>query len=284
MKLRNKLPDEFSNVLREVKTAADNLNIPVMIVGAIARDIFLYYIYDLPIRRATEDIDLAIAVGSWSEYKQLKNDLLETNKFNAFSKIEHRLSWKSAANQVTIDLVPFGEIESPPGQIAFPPDNDFVMTTSGLKEVFRQSTDIEISGNFNIRVASLAGIVLLKMIAFYDRPNERQRDPQDIRHIMKNYLDAGNIERLYEPEGSDTDLMDDNFDYLQTGSELLGRDLSGLLNEKTGEIVLEILSEENENAGITRFADVIVSTEKLSGDYEIILLSLLKLKKGILKV
>lgn len=280
LRLRNNLPDEIIAVIKTVSETADSLNIPTLIVGATARDIILHGIYNIPIKRATEDIDFGIAVGSWTEYERLKENLLKSARFKADTKAAHRLWHDSGSAQIKIDLVPFGKLESPPGQIAFPP-GDFVITTSGFEEVLSDALLIEIGKELTVRVASLAGIALLKMIAFGDRPHERRRDPQDIWFIMQNYLDAGNVERLYESNGADTDLMNDDFDYVRTGADLLGRDIGRMLNERTGRIVNRILSEENENAGLYKFAEVIAGGEGFYGEFEEIVNVLQKLKNGI---
>lgn len=278
--LRNNLPDEIVAVIKTVSETADSLRISALIVGATARDIILHGIYNIPIRRATEDIDFGIAVGSWAEYEKLKETLLKSTQFKADTKATHRLWHNSGSAQIKIDLVPFGKLESPTGQIAFPP-GDFVMTTRGFEEVLGGALLIEIGKELTVRVASLAGIALLKIIAFGDRPHERRRDPQDIWFIIQNYLDAGNVERLYESGGADTDLMNDDFDYVRTGAELLGRDVGRMLNERTGQIVSGILSEENENAGLYKFAEVIAGSDGFYGEFEEIVNVLQKLKNGI---
>lgn len=280
LRLRNNLPDEIVAVIKTVSETADSLGIPALIVGATARDIILHGICDIPIRRATEDIDFGIAVGSWTEYERLKDNLLKSTGFKADTKATHRLWHNAGSAQIRIDLVPFGKLESTTGQIAFPP-GDFVMTTSGFEEVLGSAPLIEIGKELIVRVASLAGIALLKMIAFSDRPHERRRDPQDIWFIIQNYLDAGNVERLYESNGADTDLMNDDFDYIRTGAELLGRDINRMLTERTGQIISRLLSEESENAGLYKFAEVIAGGEGFYGEFEEIVNVLQKLRNGI---
>lgn len=84
--LRNNLPDEIVAVIKSVLETADALRIPALIVGATAHDIILHGIYDIAIRRATEDIDFGIAVGSWTEYKKLKETLLKSTRFKSDTK------------------------------------------------------------------------------------------------------------------------------------------------------------------------------------------------------
>ena len=48
----------------------------LFVIGAAARDLALYYLYDLKIVRATRDVDLGIHVASWKQYKELRLKLL----------------------------------------------------------------------------------------------------------------------------------------------------------------------------------------------------------------
>lgn len=49
----------------------------------------------------------------------------------------------------------------------------------------------------NFKVATLAGIVLLKLIVFDDRPEQRAKDPRDIRVIIEYYFELQS-ELIYE--------------------------------------------------------------------------------------
>lgn len=107
------------------------------------------------------------------------------------------------------------------------------------------------------------------------------RDPQDIWFIIQNYLAAGNVERLYESNGADTDLMRRRLRYIRTGAELLGRDINRMLTERTGQIISRILSEESKNARLYKFAEVIAGGEGFYGEFEEIVNVLQKLRNGI---
>lgn len=223
-----------------------------------------------------------MAVGSWKEYELLKNVLIETKKFEDDAKNEQRIWWNGDGGKTKVDLVPFGGLESPPGQIAFPPKGNFVMNTAGFEEAFENSILLDAEKNLTVRIASLAGLVLLKFVAFNDRPQARRRDVQDIFFIAKNYLDAGTEDRLYD-ETADADLLGDDFDYQTAGARILGRDISPLLNEETSEIISKLLAEEENGGSLQKFADIIAA-EELSGDddrYKLIVEIFRQLRKGI---
>ncbi|MGI8668849.1 MAG: nucleotidyl transferase AbiEii/AbiGii toxin family protein [Aridibacter sp.] len=276
--LRKKIPETLTEILHSVFDISAELDIQTFVIGAIARDLIFEYVYEAKIRRATEDIDFGVAVGSWAEYEQLRESLIATGKFKD-DKAGQRLWWKSGADKMKIDLVPYGGLESAEGEIAFPPDEDFVMNTNGFAEAFGNSIFLEIEKDFTVRIASLAGLALLKFIAYNDRPYARKRDVQDIWFIAQNYLEAGNEERLYE---ENTDLLDDDFDYRTCGARLLGRDISPLLNQETKEIILQILSDEKDIGRLQKFADVIYQDGLQDEDnYNQILEVLRQLRLGI---
>ncbi len=183
-----------------------------------------------------------------------KNPLIETGNFKDDKKIGQTIWWEKDSNKISIDLVPYGGVESTVKEIAFPPDEDFVMNTNGFAEAFENSIILQVEENFTVKVASLAGLVLLKFIAYNDRPQQRKRDLQDIYFIAKNYLEAGNEDRLYN---ENADLLDDNFDYRTCGARLLGRDVCLLLNEDSRKIILDTMKDDKDGGKMQKFADVI---------------------------
>lgn len=280
LKTQKKVPENLLEILRLVFDASAELDIKTFVIGAIARDLIFEYVYDAKIRRATEDIDFGVAVRSWNEYEKLRKSLIETEKFKDDKKIQQRIWWKSGTDEMKIDLVPYGGVESPKGEIAFPPDNDFVMNTNGFAEAFDSSSRLEITDDLIIQIASLAGLAMLKFVAYNDRPQERRRDLQDIFFIAKNYMEADNENRLYD-ENADL-LEDENFDYRTCGARLLGRDIASLLNDETQDIVIKILSEEKGGRKLQNFADEIYSSGFRDIErYDDILEILRELKRGI---
>lgn len=277
--LRKRLPENIVEILSLVTTAADQLHVSSFIVGATARDIILEYVYKAGIRRATEDVDFGVAVESWEQYERLKKALTENGDFRIDNKIEQRLWRGRGTREMKIDLIPYGGLESPAGTIVFPP-TEFAMNTDGFAEAYEDALTVQITEDLGVRIVSLPGLAVLKFIAYDDRPLERQTDLQDIWFLMKNYLDAGNEERLY---ASNDLLNDENFDLRTVGARLLGRDMAKLLTERTGEIVLKHLSEnEKENGGLSKTAEVINAGEKgLEENITETLQMLRQLKQGI---
>jgi predicted nucleotidyltransferase len=278
LNLQKQLPEQNIRIIKAVAQTAEKLKIQFFIVGATARDIIFNYAYNVEIYRETTDIDFAVAVENWQHYETLKFELIKTENFRQDKKIDHRLWFGQSEEEMKIDFVPFGELESPPGQIAFPPDGDFVMNMNGFREAFENAWLIKLTKQLTIRIVSPAGLVLLKFMAYQDKPHQRVRDLQDIWFILKNYLETVNDDKYYE----DTDLMsDEDFDLRTIGARLLGRDLQSLLTIHTKAVILSLLSD-NEKQGLNHLAEKIDFSENYFGEKLVeIIENLRQLKIGI---
>ncbi len=229
------------------------------VIGAAARDLIFEYVYDARIQRATEDLDFGVAVETWADYDSLKTQLIGSKKFKKDPKQEQRILWTEKVEQdVPIDLVPYGGLETSESTIAFPPSEDFKMSTLGFREVSQNLLTLEISKELSVDLASPAGVALLKFVAYNDRPAQRRRDIQDIFFIAENYMAAGNEDRLYNPQSNDADLLEnESFDYRTAGARLLGRDIVPLLNNETKSIVLRILDESPRSGSMDQLIDIV---------------------------
>ncbi len=241
--LSSKVPKEHVDVIRRVVRTATNLGLTnLFIVGAQARDLILQYAYNVAVRRATNDIDFGIVVETWEDFAKLRDDLITNEGFQAHPHQQQRLIQSEGA---IIDLVPFGNLEQAKGLIAWPPDFAVEMSTIGFREAYANSLDVRLADELVVKVASLVGQALLKIVAWSDRRFER--DAQDFGLIMRSYLDAGNRDRLYGDHGDCSDLLtDEDFDYDKASARVLGRDIGRILTEESGSIIELIVTAEDE--------------------------------------
>ncbi len=79
-----------------------------------------------------------------------------------------------------------------------------------------------------VRVASLEGLSILKIISWDENPHVRNKDALDLIIIMVNYIEAGNDSRLFE-EAGDMFREDEINDYDMTSSRFLGRNIADIL-------------------------------------------------------
>jgi predicted nucleotidyltransferase len=275
--LSNKLPVEQVNIIRHVVRAAESHQLRLFIVGAQARDLLLQYVYDLPVHRATNDIDFGIVVASWDEFDNLRDVLLASKKFQPHKTMKQRLVHESG---LLIDLVPFGDIEEASGQIAWPPDFSVFMSTVGFREAYDNSIEVRITADLIVRVASLAGLALMKIVAWDDRRFER--DAQDLGLIMRYYLVAGHEDRIYSEKGDCVDLLNEEFDYQKASARILGRDLGRLVTDISQSTLDRVLSREPDQGSLEALAMVMIrNSATYYGDYDMALSMLIEFRTGM---
>jgi predicted nucleotidyltransferase len=233
--------DPLSLALFEtLSEAAGSLGVPFFVVGATARDLIFELGYGLPSRRATNDKDFGVRVASWGEFKKLKESLLTSGHFTKTKELQ-RLLYRG---ELLIDILPFGGIADAKCEIRWPPDEDIAMSVAGFEDAYRAAQEVRVRASppLDILVASPVGLTIMKLIAWADRPDERNRDAGDLAYILEKYLDVGNYERLLEKH---RDLVEaENFDYVRSGATLLGRDIASIGKPETIGRIRETLAKE----------------------------------------
>lgn len=231
-------------VLEKVSHAFSRLGIKYFLAGAMARDILLTNVFDIPTGRATRDIDMAVAVESWEQFNEVKSLLVGEYEFNASEHVEHRLYYRkeNTENGYPLDLVPFGGVANSASEIAWPPDLKVIMNVAGYEEVYTSAVSVQIKSDLVIPVASLPGLTLLKLFAWQDRGQDQSssKDAEDLLTLLRNYVNAGNRDRLYETETSI--LEEASFDPDIASPMLLAKDMSHIASEETLKTVEEILN------------------------------------------
>jgi predicted nucleotidyltransferase len=77
------------------------------------------------------------------------------------------------------------------------------ISVNGFKEVYDSGTEeTKISTGHLFKVATLPAIVLLKLISFDDRPEQRIKDAVDVGNILRNYFDLQS-DLIYSDEYND---------------------------------------------------------------------------------
>lgn len=176
------LPASSCQVLAAVHDALDEQS--WLVVGALARDHAFSGTVDLAHLRATMDVDLAVRVESWDEFRAAI-DRLQQLEFSQ-TPVAHRLQY---ANSQLVDVLPFGAVEEN-HHIAWPPDNEPTMNVLGFQDVFAAAETVDLPGGRRIRVASLAGVAVLKIVAWHDNPTGRRRDLEDLAAIINGVIDV----------------------------------------------------------------------------------------------
>lgn len=278
--LSGKISETSVSILREIEKVSTRLDIPFFVVGATARDIILEHQFDIKTRRATLDIDIGVFISGWDQFEALKNTLTGSAKFIS-SKQEQRLIYN---DNFPVDIIPFGTIEDEDSSITWPPNHEIRMSIAGFQECLQHAISVKLSSypELIVKVVSVAGLALLKFISWDDNPERCNKDAPDLLLIMRHYLDAGNLDRLFD-EGSDI-IEEDSYDYDLASARFLGRDIASISSPLTKAKLIEILEREaNSKQGHKIALNVIQSDDYRSESYELVVEHFNALLKGLVE-
>ncbi|RAI99438.1 putative nucleotidyltransferase [Chitinophaga skermanii] len=222
------LTPEILDLLGDLETILEKRNIPYYIVGAVARDINFAQATKKPMRK-TNDVDIAVMLGSEEEFQSLKQELIASTLFNAHPTELIKFIYKES---IEVDILPFGGIENNDETIITQP-RVFALNVPGFKEILPNVNEYTTSKGKKLNVCPLEGIILLKIIANNDRPG-RIKDITDIEDIITSYLDLKGYD-IYQKDSDVLDFYDTSEnEYLQlVNARIIGRQISRILNNNS---------------------------------------------------
>lgn len=250
MNLNNIREGELKEILDVLERAFQELGIDHYLIGAIAREVW-YTDSGIELRR-TKDIDFAVLVADNEEYRKVKQYLVTHEGFtdsreNAFVVI--------SPEKVQVDILPFGAI-AVEGAIHVNGTGLTNIDVEGFWEVHQAGTqEVVLTTGHHFKVATLAAIVLLKFIAFDDRPEMRLKDARDIANIILNYFELqSNL--IYDGHADlFTAANIDDLSLEEIGAIVIGREIKAILtiNEALGNRVRAIVANHIEQAEKSMF-------------------------------
>lgn len=247
LKPRNDSPVEgwIISVIRPIHEAAATLGFPIFIVGAMARIILMENVFGLARARATADIDFAVALANWEQFKNIKQHLITNSGFEESAGELQRLLIQvpGLQHKARVDLIPFGEIEREGSIIAWPPDLQILMNVGGYADAFSSSVAVEIEPGFTVKIVSLPGLAILKIFAWSERGRDSAKDATDLATVLRGYYMVGDENRLFD-EASEA-LEEVGHDWELAGAWLLGRDAASIGSPRTIESVKQLIEGEH---------------------------------------
>lgn len=236
VELLKKLTDSFNRMGREF-----------YVIGATARDIIIRQLIDTTSGRRTKDLDIAIAIPDWSVFDEIK-EVLVADGFKKSTDMRQRFY----SGEYELDIVPYG-VAKDDDNIYWPPEEEIAMSVKGFDEVLSESITVNIDGEFDIRIASLHGLFLLKFNAWLDRNIETSKDAEDMSFILSNYFMANLDRNVY------TEVYDwENFDEYIVGGYWLARDLLLLLTKEQIVYYKDCIEKELEKDDESRLFNQII--------------------------
>ena len=177
--------------------------------------------------RETHDLDLILAV-TLGEYPA---GLEKEPGWTRHPRLEQ--TW-IAPGDVLFDIIPTGGDPNAAAILKWP-QSGFETSLVGLRLAFDHAVTIEPASDLVIRVAPMEVIALLKMVAYLDRPSERDRDLADIAYILEDYVSD------FEDRRYGDEVIDSELSYDEVSPFLLGARLATIVNGTEREAVLRFI-------------------------------------------
>ncbi len=127
-----------------------------------------------------------------------------------------------------MDILPAGPRLLDAGRIAW--SDEHVMSLAGMDLAFKHAEQRKVVHGYTAWVAPPRVVAMLKMSAYCDRPAERERDLEDIAHLLASYVDDDSDRRWDEA-------VDQEFDLAP--AYLMGLDVGRTLETETHRAVVE---------------------------------------------
>ncbi|OUR98397.1 hypothetical protein A9Q86_15235 [Flavobacteriales bacterium 33_180_T64] len=244
-------------ILLELTEYFEQAGISFFVIGATARDIVME-LHNEKSGRLTHDLDIAITVNDWEQWQKFEKEIISLENFTKDKDQKQRFLYK---DKFQLDIVPFGDIMKQDSKIFWPPDESFAMSVLGFDAAEEASLKVLVDEEIEIKIASLSGIFLLKIMAWKDRHHKNNKDSDDIGFILENYLsinDQRAAEQHYELVYSDDQTI------LTGGALLLGIDILEILKgyPKDLETVKQTLIETLEMKEHSILINQIIETHK----------------------
>jgi len=213
----------------------------LMLVGAQCRDLLHWrHCHSVP-PRATNDTDIAVALNDWDAFE----DICTT--FPSIGSTGHRFLVADRA----VDVLPFGEVESPIGTTRHPPGND-PMNVHGFTDAYLRSDVLSLPGGLTVRLPQPPNYAVLKLHAWLDRSADHDyKDGPDLALAVHWY--AGDLDRLYA-EPHQWALRRHNFDLRHAAAALLGHDMRAGLSPTEAAVLAARVTEADRDLLAEHFA------------------------------
>jgi len=163
--------------------------------------------------RKTNDLDLTVV----AEETDLAR-LLRGLGWKRHERFEQR--WTSRQG-VVVDALPAAPSSLVEGKIIFA-ESGHVMSLVGFDLALAHNVSFALDESASLDVATVPVIAVLKMAAWMDRPAERERDLEDLAHIIEDYLEPDDLRRWGDA------LLDAGLPYEDQSAFALGEDIASI--------------------------------------------------------
>ncbi|WP_341838615.1 nucleotidyl transferase AbiEii/AbiGii toxin family protein [Chitinophaga pollutisoli] len=250
-----RLRPELADMLQALERGFKKFEIDFYLVGAVSRNVWMSGINNISPRRATRDIDFAVFINDKGIYEAIKEYFISEEDFEAYKGNAFVLLWKDGTQ---VDLLPFGNIEDENRRVTVEGTGYTSVNVDGFKEIYDEGLpEIEMQDVSPFKVCTLPGIIVLKLIAWDDRPEVRRDDIKDISDIISHFFSMN--DNLIWDEHSDL-FEGDDADLQLISARVIGRLIKKIAdrNDKLQERIQRILANNAGEPAESRMAAIMV--------------------------
>lgn len=164
--------------------------------------------------RKTNDLDLTVVAEEADLAARLRG-----LGWKRHERYEQR--WTSKQG-VIVDALPAAPASLAEGRLVFA-ESGHVMSLVGFDLALAHCVAVPLDGATDLEVATVPVIAVLKMTAWLDRTAERERDLQDIAHILDDYLEPDDLRRW------DDALIESGLPHEDQSACALGQDIARIV-------------------------------------------------------
>ena len=227
MNLSNIKDGPLKDVFDTLEEAFQKNDIDFYLIGAQARD--QWYAKANLVARQTNDVDFAVYVGDAADYHKVREYLKD---YFYYTETKQNQFVLMAPSGLQVDILPFGDLEIDDA-VHFKGEGLTSIKVNGFKEIYENGTEeFTTDTGHTFKVASLPSIVLLKLIAFDDRPEKRLKDAIDIDVIIKHYfgLQEDNIYENHNDLFLNETLVNAATELSEISAVVIGREIKKIIN------------------------------------------------------
>ena len=256
---KNELENELLyETLKSLHKCVAGMGLNLYVVGATARDISMKLFDEIPSKRKTNDLDVAIALSDWSQFDNLC-EVLQANYFQK-GKAKQKFYYIGERHQngYEVDIVPFGDIADDE-IIGWPPDGTPEMSVKCFTDVMENAIPISINKEFTVYIAPLAGQFFIKLDSWLDRHEREHKDAEDMYYILDKFYITSIMEGQTPPDDVDLNIEEE----LIRSAQWIGSNMRHILSADHLQYYSTIIAEELEKG---TGSELIKDFIKLYGD------------------
>jgi predicted nucleotidyltransferase len=267
----------ISGMLIALEDGFNRYGIDFYLVGATARDAWISGIHFKRPGRATKDVDFAVLINAKGQYEALKDYYIREKGFLPSKENAFVLFYK---DKMQVDLLPFGAVEDENHMVTIEGTGYTRVHVPGFAEIYSSGLpEMELAGKHRFKCCTLPGIVILKLLAWHDRPESRRGDILDISDILHHFFSIYDNE-IWE---NHSDLFDnEEADLLHIAARVMGREIRKIVvqNEELLKGIENILANDIADESKSRIGSVMTAYFNNTVQDNVVLLK--ALKEGIL--